>query len=155
MTQSSMPGLQQAAEAFFFVLQPNETGDTRSHQAGEVHVRKSQIGGFFPDLSSQKETADRPIQCFHAQRGEVGQVTFTSYGNRYEPESRLRKFPPAWRSSFETDRILVVVPVGDVAVLYFLGSPGENTPSGLEAVWEQVKTGKTHGRFLVAEAAKP
>lgn len=153
MTQSSMSVLTPGSEGFFFVLQANETGGTGSHQAGEVHVRKEQIGDFFPNLAAHgHETTDIPRRYFHAQRAEFGEVTFTRYGNRRVPEERLRKFPPAWRPDFDEGNLLVVVPAGEVGILFVL-SPQGDIPTGFEAAWEAAKK-KNYGRFKVPRAKK-
>ncbi len=153
MTQSSMFSVPSGTRGFYFVLQANETGGTGSHQAGEVHVRKQQIGDFFPDLSADgKVTTDMVRTFFHAQRGEFGEITFTRYGKRYSPEERLRKFPPGWREGFEEGNVLVVIPAGELGIVYFLRPEGE-TPESLEGVWDLAK-GENFGRFPVARAKK-
>lgn len=153
MTQSSIFTLPPGIRGFYFVLQANETGGTGSHQAGEVHVRKDQVGEFFPDLSAAGEvTTDVVRTYFHAQRGEFGEVTFTRYGKRYNPEERLRKFPPAWRPEFEEGNVLVIVPAGEIGIIYVL-RPEAEVPQGLEAVWELART-RNYGRFPAARARK-
>ncbi|HMO53546.1 MAG TPA: hypothetical protein PJ994_03505 [Tepidiformaceae bacterium] len=89
---------------------------------------------------------------FHAQRAEFGEITFTRYGKRYNPEERLRRFPTAWRDEFEGDNVLVIIPAGDVGIVYFL-TPKGDTPAALEGVWEQARK-VNFGRFNVSKAKR-
>lgn len=140
-------------KGFYFVLQANETGVTGSHQSGEVHVRKEQVGDFFPDLSSEgKVTTDQPRTYFHAQRAEFGEITFTRYGGRYNPEERLRKFPPSWREDFEEGNIMLVIPAGELGIVYFFKS-NEEMPGALEGVEASAKK-SNYGRFSITRAKK-
>ncbi|WBL34713.1 hypothetical protein O0235_07865 [Tepidiforma flava] len=139
-------------EVLYFVLQPNETGQTGSHQTGEVHVRREQVGEFLPHLRHfGKETHNRVFWAFHAQRAEWGQVTYTCFGARYTPEERLRRFPPTWRSEFVAGRVLVLVAMGPVAILYLLDPVNPDSwPPGLIEVCKVVRdNGRTFGRVRV------
>ncbi|MEJ5222642.1 MAG: hypothetical protein WHT63_11630 [Tepidiforma sp.] len=138
-------------EVLYFVLQPNETGQTGSHQTGEIHVRREQVGEFLPDLRCRgKKTHNWTFWSFHAQRAEWGQVTYTCFGARYRPEERLRRFPRAWKADFLVGRVLVLIATGPIAVLYLLEpSDSADWPPGLAAVTNELQAGKAFGRVRI------
>lgn len=140
-------------DGLFFVLQPNETGATGSHQKGEIHVRKSQIGGFLPDLSGPTSTVDRSIRVLNAKTGEWGDVTYTHYGGRSSPEDRLRQFPAAWQG-WETDDVVILVPLVAYHAVLYIFKPEDEIPAGLGAAWKQIEQGATHGIFAVGKAKR-
>lgn len=145
MAQSSTPS-GRPVRGFFFVLQPNETGATGSHQAGEIHLRKTLLGDVFPPLAPEDQNVTVPIRVFNAQVGEWATCSYTHWGKRKRPEDRLRQFPKHWRAAWEHDDLVVLIPAGDgTFVLYHL-KPTDPTPPGLEVAWEAAKH-ETHGRF--------
>lgn len=154
MVQSSMRSFG-SADALYFVLQRNETGDTGSHQAGEIHVRKPLIGGALPDISGEfeGENGSVPFQLFHAQLGEFGACSYTYWGGRKNPESRLRQFPAAWRENWETGDIIVLVPTAAPTffILYHLKPTPTDQPEPFLALWQQAAT-TAYGFFAVPVA---
>ncbi len=134
-------------EVLFFVLQPNETGGTGSHQRGEVHVRREQVGRFLPDLRGLgRVTHDRTFWVFHARRAEWGEITYTSFGRRYQPEERLRRFPREWQKELRQGHVLVLIAVDRFALLYVLDPKNPQLwPEGLARVLNRVQQGETFG----------
>jgi len=137
-------------EALFFVLQPNETGETGSHQKGEVHVRRGQIGGVFPDMGDERSTADVEFVLINARTAEVGTCVFTHYGKRSTPEDRLRRFPGHWRDKWASGDVLVLIETpGGKGFVYYHVRRGESLPPGLTFVAEKLEKGATHGRVML------
>jgi hypothetical protein len=148
MTQSNTP-LEIPEKGFFFVLQPNETGATKSHQEGEIHVRKPLIGDVLPEINAPGQNIHQPFLLLNGLTGEFGDCTYTYWGGRHTPETRLRQFPKAWKDEWETDDLVVLIPFGPTRFIYFHLKPQGETPPGLEAAWRMAQRGHTSGRFTV------
>ncbi len=145
-----------ATEMYWFVLQPNETGGTGSHQRNEIHVRRDQQGTFFPDLRGRGQTVDHVFWVFHVQRGEWGEVTYTSYGGRYVPEERLRRFPDSWKSDLIQGSVLVLVTSGPNAIAYVLDPLRQNQwPEALARIIVSPSTGAVRKNWGRAQITGP
>ncbi len=148
MTQSSTaPGSPE--KGFFFVLQRNETGDTKSHQEGEIHVRKPLIGDVLPEVNAPGENVHRSLRLMNGRTGEFGDCTYTYWGGRKVPETRLRQFPKPWQEEWQTDDLIILIPFGADQFVYYHLKPDGDTPPGLDAAWRAATKGQNSGRFTV------
>lgn len=138
---------------FYVTLQPNETGDTGSHQSGEIHIRKALMGDAIPDLAPQKPagTLDIPVTIYNATRGEYGTCVYTYYGGRRVPESRLRRFPREWRMDWSTGDLLVFVRMPSPDLVYTLHHirKGDHAPPALAFVELEVAQDRTHNAIAL------
>ena len=81
-------------------LSPNDTGDTRSHQAG-IHVPKA-LAHFFPALS-ESELNPRATVCVRSDRGVVGTCTYIHYNNKVVSDGTRDEYRITRIRSFLTD----------------------------------------------------
>lgn len=108
------------------------------------------MGAAIPDLAiAEPETRDEEVVLYNADLGEYGVCTYTYYGGRGNPESRLRRFPVGWRAEWETGDALIFVRVASDRLAYVLHhrKPGTPLPVGLTEVSSRIRAGSTHDVF--------